>query len=1321
MLYWLLRGVFPMTKQVSTVGFFRPRSAHGVLALVAVVAAISAARIGVAAPAASGAEPATVKMEAGGGERFLDPEADLPELQGFMQSGPNDVRDIAVVDNGFLVATGAGIIRYRYSGDVPQATFVYTSQHGLPTGNCYLLQRDANGGIWAHCQGGVGYLAPGIDRWRTFTDKNGLAPGNATNVALSPDGRRVWVSSAGGLSTALVLDQRWQAFPRKNLIDVFVHPTEDVVWCRKLIRSACMCGRHVLTTQFTLRSREWRDIPKSGNCSPAAPIPACFSDGVLWLSGGCDPPLLYDPRKNATRSWPRQPNWERITDGNVVVYSDCFGTMAPATNEHAGVWFATGAGLWQFDSKKDRWQGHLRNNKPGWGQALLAESSDGKALYWACEGTVASYDVLNEKWTDLWHVSDESYGKGRHSLALSPDGRTLWLIGLGGIMVGEIASRKAFMLSDADEPGLTAGKFVRFDPSKRLALIATPQGVVCTDYDGKPRYALTRSAAPIVHRVSRFAFAPDGSEVWCLMVDEGGFPMPPAVLLPRQNRWEVVPDPRTSGWFFCMAFSKDGKTVWLSRRQGDKEHPELVQRKPGNTRWKPFAARMPKEYSTIERLWVSPKGDELWMASGGSGLLRVKLASGEVTQYVKSDFRRHDVATHYTLAEDNVHDLVFAARGRIAVCSAGGGGNEGITRIDLETGKATNYPVPNRSIEKLVRSPDDRTVWCIFNNSLLWAFDVQTACWSHKCSIEQGMPVDYIRTLVVSPDGAFVWVRGPDGVAAYSVRDKSWKSFLGDQWGCDTLDTPLRVTSDGKHVICGHRQGIAFLKIDGSDYSVLSPGAGIKECLISHIVPIPGTADFVCSVSHPRAGGLYYVDVGHRSLRKLKDMKDSAVSAMAIGPDGFLWGAVPGRIFCVNPQTGQDRTGLIALQLGPATTTLLSRDAKADVSRVVVAPPPAVKGRVMPRPEQMPPCPSATSLHNKGMVWESTHLPCIATSKDGTTYVTWFAHPKEGDSTNASLPQIPDVLLPPGRGRGGATGICVHDGHKWLPPQLLTRGGQYCDVRFAWCQEDNLNVLVETSEANRLYHLIYRPSAQTWSKVDVLNHLDTAFSARDGMVHLAHFDYDTRRVVYRLYDGKKWSKAVWFDAKANFDGLAVAAGRDAEGHVVWKDGGGYVAHASVKDGKARYSRQDFAGRPIASRDFAIGTAPDESLIMAYRADLYEGHPDRDYAHMRTWDGRSWSEVTVIPFDTSGFHSPTFVRHRNALLLSWVSGSRVVRVFSVLASGGTWSYPLPLCSSQGDKLRCDHFVSLHFDPQGRVRAAWCVKDETYTVVVTSLEK
>ena len=153
--------------------------------------------------------------------------ADLPELQTYMQSGPNDI-DILVVDDGFLVATGAAVLRDRYSGDTPTPAAVYTARDGLPSGNCFLLRGDAEGGIWAHCQGGVADLAAKSNQWRAFTAKNGLAPGNATTLAVSADGRRVWVAGSGGLSTVLVKDRQWQVFAAKNLIDILVHPTKDV-------------------------------------------------------------------------------------------------------------------------------------------------------------------------------------------------------------------------------------------------------------------------------------------------------------------------------------------------------------------------------------------------------------------------------------------------------------------------------------------------------------------------------------------------------------------------------------------------------------------------------------------------------------------------------------------------------------------------------------------------------------------------------------------------------------------------------------------------------------------------------------------------------------------------------------------------------------------------------------------------------------------------------------------------------------------------------------------------------------------------------------
>ncbi len=133
------------------------------------------------------------------------------------------------------------------------------------------------------------------------------------------------------------------------------------------------------------------------------------------------------------------------------------------------------------------------------------------------------------------------------------------------------------------------------------------------------------------------------------------------------------------------------------------------------------------------------------------------------------------------------------------------------------------------------------------------------------------MPQGDSQTVLCSPAGAFVWLRGRHGAAVYSVRDRSWKGFVGEPWWAPMDSPPLHLTADGKHVVCGHRQGVALIEVDGSDYSVLSPGEGTEDCRASHIVPIPQTGDFVCFVAHWQAGGLYYVDVGRRTLRKLNE------------------------------------------------------------------------------------------------------------------------------------------------------------------------------------------------------------------------------------------------------------------------------------------------------------------------------------------------------------------------------------------------------------------------------------------------------------------
>ena len=437
--------------------------------------------------------------------------------------------------------------------------------------------------------------------------------------------------------------------------------------------------------------------------------------------------------------------------------------------------------------------------------------------------------------------------------------------------------------------------------------------------DPKPEHAAAEepeaprgiAVAGEIRRVERFVFAPGGEEVRCLTKDKSGFETPAAVLHVAERRWEQMPDARQGDKYcklFDVAFSPDGKTVWMSAYEGNPGKPVLRQRITGSQKWKTFSAAMPTGYNQIEKFYPTPKGDELWLTDSGCGVLRVKLASGKVSQYVQSDFRECEGVEHGTLVEDYVQDLVFTPDGKTAFCAATGGGNSGITRIDLVSGVSQNFPVKNSSgIEKLVLATDNQAVWCIFNNSALWAFDIQSQRWTHKCSTRRKMPLEVFRSLVTSRDGQFVWIANEGGLGLYSLSREHWKAFVGQEWLNETASPPLCLVADGKTVLCGHDRGVALMAVDGSSCEVLLPESGAESCTVHQIVAIPKTDDFVCAISYPGVDALYRLDVQNRRLRKLKDLPAHPSTALAFAPDGHLWGALPGHIFCVDVTTGAEQ------------------------------------------------------------------------------------------------------------------------------------------------------------------------------------------------------------------------------------------------------------------------------------------------------------------------------------------------------------------------------------------------------------------------------
>ena len=531
---------------------------------------------------------------------------------------------------------------------------------------------------------------------------------------------------------------------------------------------------------------------------------------------------------------------------------------------------------------------------------------------------LAAWDAQRNRAVPLWGIQGESFCEEKPSLLLSPDERFIWWLRGDCIFVGQLGSREAVLLTDANAVGLSRPRGVWFDAARKLAWIGTPRGIVCCDYSGQIKWVIRRESCPIVNYVNSFVFAPDGGEVWCLTTDGwGGFPKPAVVFQPKVRKVREVPD--TGGWSAARAvlFSPEGKRAWLSSPDGEKGETFREKRQGGQV-WGPVQAKMPESVGEIDQMWLNSTGDELW-ASEGEGLLRIKLRSGEVSHYLGASGRHEEGVKYFSLAGTGVRDLTFTPDRKYAFCSL----HDGVTLIGLASGESACLPggknEVNLSQEKVIDSPDSKTIWCISYTDGLWAFDVARKAWALKLDKDKGVPLNSFRTLEISPDGNYVWVRGLTGVAIYSVKTAKWSAFMGEDWqGQDETNyPPLCVDTHAGRMLCGHAKGIALLSFDGKSCDIVKLPGITAEMQVTQIVPVPATTGFLCATSASGHAGIYRLDVENQTLRKIKDLPAAPVTALAIAPDGYAWAAVPGDIVCFDPATGVER------QVKPANGVLI--------------------------------------------------------------------------------------------------------------------------------------------------------------------------------------------------------------------------------------------------------------------------------------------------------------------------------------------------------------------------------------------------------------
>ena len=1205
--------------------------------------------------------------------------------------GPHEITDIATIDNGFLLASGTGISRWRYEEGVPRYQEAILREDGASLGPCRKLLKDGKGGVWTYGINGVGYLAKGKKTPQWFVFK-----GDIRGMALSPDGKRLWIVGSGGIATTPTENIQWRVFKKDNLLDIAIHPSKDMAWCRQMV-----CPRNTSpyykTFRFDLSTEQWFLAPASERYPYIGPRFAIFNkaNDWAWFSSGVNPPSAVNLKTNETHFWPCEPLWKRVKK-RCVCYSDYLGQIIPTSDETGDIWCASGVGVWRYISAEDHWQGYKQFENPVSGKPKLVQSHDGRTLYWSCDGNVAAFDIETRTWRPLWNVHKESHEEADDPLMLSPDGKMLWQTGPWGVAVGDPERHTARVLNDDVVMGLSEAKFVRFDEGQKLAIIATPRGVAVTNYHGMPQVTLTNPSPHVQHKVVDIRFSPDGNEVWCLTEDSSGSSMPAHVYFSKTRKWQMVPESESKGYFFDVAFSKDGQTVWLSCRRWDVNKPLLLQRVSGTTQWKPLDVKMPEWFDNVEKFHLSPDGKELWMTTFGDGVFRANLADCKVTHYREEHYHHYDYVTEKPLVGDYVKDLAFVRKGTMVLCAAGGGGEEGLSLIDRKTNSVTNLPLGRiSSIEEFRVEPDDRTVKCIFNNGCSRKFDTKEKKWLGKGPVgvdEEGMLGGYFH----EPD-------------------------------------PLLI--EGNRVLKSTPHGIAKVDSNGKEVDLFSPAPGETGFEAPYILPIPGSKEYLCGISQNGETGIYRLNVTSRELRLLAKYPGDA-TCLKIAPDGRAWAGLPGRIVCLDMVTREEIPLWPEGEKRLPTVAAVKRPPDSAFGEITIAPRQVEEIHILP-PSDSGEIGKAVSLDNRGMVWTSTNPPIIATSKSGKRYVMWLAYPGKTKTPPGGLPLIPRNLLSKATARStsGATGLRVYSNDKWSDPQLLLSGSSSPhEVNAAWCMGEDLHVLLDTGNNERLTHLCFKSAENQWTKVAELDHDVRRIVVCENRVHLATADFDGERFGYRVFDTDHWSDVQWFKRNGKYKGMSLAA-TGATADLVWNEGEGVVAHAAIGySNKSQIYRQTFHERPIGSdpineRDYLAVIDSSNRLALLYKADLYAGHPDRNYPHICNWIGDRWSKSKKIPFKTQGFDFPIAVQHGNRTLVSWnyvlpSDGGRRVHGYPILGSGGTWTTPVPLCQNEVGEPLDKAFVGLHVDQQGQVYTAWnsgLDKPVTYFAEVTQLGK
>lgn len=288
-------------------------------------------------------------------------------------------------------------------------------------------------------------------------------------------------------------------------------------------------------------------------------------------------------------------------------------------------------------------------------------------------------------------------------------------------------------------------------------------------------------------------------------------------------------------------------------------------------------------------------GDDLWIGHFHSGLYRLNLRTGAVTNY------RHRDGDARSLSSDAVHSLCDGGGGRLLVGTAAG-----LSVMDVDAERFINFAASETArrlfgslILDVLRASDGQ-IWCATPSNV---------CFFHESDIESiadgraEVDVTYIRdhewgianpsvySLLEDRDGN-VWAGSNGGGASLFCREGgmfgAWRidKVAGVTNGLNDKEVlALCLSEDERSVVMGTDGGGVNVNVDGLNCLFFTPSnSGLKSSSYQCALRMPDGRFLLSS-----AMGLEMLDIASGKTERMASLRFDYPSSMAVDADGMVW------------------------------------------------------------------------------------------------------------------------------------------------------------------------------------------------------------------------------------------------------------------------------------------------------------------------------------------------------------------------------------------------------------------------------------------------